>query len=129
LVHARLDATRTHRSKLRSVLLSDGKLLGNKASLENQIHQVTGIAIGALRGTPLVQFSIDERLSWTEKRETTVEEDAAYCLLGIFNIHIPLIYGEGRQNALARLQKEIEEKTRFSERHGMYIEDFIWTGR
>lgn len=47
-------------------------------------------------------------MSWAAKRETTCEEDAAYCLLGIFDIHMPLIYGEVRKKALIRLQKEIQ---------------------
>ncbi|PVH91150.1 hypothetical protein DM02DRAFT_367928 [Periconia macrospinosa] len=41
--------------------------------------------------------------------QTKRGEDAAYCLLGIFSTHMPLIYGEGRQSALKRLQKEIKE--------------------
>jgi Heterokaryon incompatibility protein (HET) len=86
----------------------DGKLLGDKRLLEQQIHQITRITIEALQGKPLAQFSIPDRLSWTERRETTVEEDAAYCLLGIFDIHMPLLYGEGRKKAMARLQREIQ---------------------
>jgi hypothetical protein len=43
------------------------------------------------------------------KRETKREEDAAYSLLGIFDIHMPLIYGEGRKKALVRLHKEIKD--------------------
>ncbi|KAK5077403.1 hypothetical protein PMZ80_011240 [Knufia obscura] len=85
----------------------EGKKLGDKMSLEGPIHQVTGIPIDALRGKPLAQFDEQERLSWTARRETTIEEDAVYCLLGIFDTHMPLIYGEGRQKALARLQREI----------------------
>ena len=46
-------------------------------------------------------------MSWTAKRETTIEEDQAYCLLGIFDVHLPLIYGEGREHAFRRLRKEI----------------------
>jgi KaiC/GvpD/RAD55 family RecA-like ATPase len=46
---------------------------------------------------------------WAARRETKREEDAAYSLLGIFDIHMPLIYGEGRKKALIRLQKEIQE--------------------
>jgi hypothetical protein len=38
-------------------------------------------------------------MSWAENRETKREEDKAYSLLGIFNIHMPLIYGEGMKNA------------------------------
>ena len=86
----------------------EGKKLGDKESLERQIHQITAIAIEALQGKPLPQFDVQERLSWTARRQTTVEEDAVYCLLGIFNIHMPLIYGEGQQKALARLQREMQ---------------------
>lgn len=50
--------------------------------------------------------SIAERMSWAAKRQTTRVEDIAYCLLGIFGVHMPLIYGEGRQ-AFIRLQQEI----------------------
>lgn len=87
----------------------DSEYLGSKKSREQQIHQITGIAVEALRGNHLSQFSTDERLSWAAERQTTVEEDAAYCLLGIFDIQMPLIYGEGRQKALARLQRKIRK--------------------
>jgi len=46
---------------------------------------------------------------WAEKRETTREEDKAYSLLGIFNIQIPVLYGEERENAFKRLQEEIDK--------------------
>jgi len=82
--------------------------IGNKKSLEQTIHDITGIPVEALRRRPLSEFRIEERLSWAEKRCTTREEDIAYCLLGIFNIYMPLIYGEGRENALARLEKEVK---------------------
>jgi Heterokaryon incompatibility protein (HET)/Zinc finger, C2H2 type len=87
----------------------DGRLLGDKMSLEPQIHDITGIAVQALQGCPLSQFSIDERMSWAAKRETTIEEDRAYSLLGIFGIHMSLIYGEGRENAFRRLRKKINK--------------------
>ncbi|RYP52195.1 hypothetical protein DL768_002637 [Monosporascus sp. mg162] len=83
--------------------------LGDKQSLEETLHEITGISIQALRGSPLSRFSVNERMSWAAKRQTKREEDAAYSLLGIFNIHMPLIYGEGRQKALNRLQKEIQD--------------------
>jgi Heterokaryon incompatibility protein (HET) len=87
----------------------DHILLGDKDSLEQQIHEITGIAIEALRGHPLQDFSIQERFKWVEKRQTTKEEDLVYCLLGIFNIYLPLIYGEGRTHAMGRLERRIEE--------------------
>ncbi|KAH8595108.1 heterokaryon incompatibility protein-domain-containing protein [Bisporella sp. PMI_857] len=43
----------------------EGELLGNKASLERHICEVTGIPVSALRGSPLSDFSVAERLSWT----------------------------------------------------------------
>jgi len=92
----------------------EGKRLGDKISLLQEIHGVTGVSIQALQGSrPLSQFSIKERMSWAKKRETKREEDAAYSLLGIFDIYIPLIYGEGRERALVRLQKEIKESLRY----------------
>lgn len=84
--------------------------LGDKKSLEQAIHGITRIPLDALRGDrPLHDFSVDERMSWAKDRKTTRHEDAAYCLLGIFDIHMPLIYGEGRKKALIRLRKEIQE--------------------
>jgi hypothetical protein len=84
--------------------------LGDKKSLEQELHQITGIALEALRGDrPLQEFSVDERMSWAKNRHTTRQEDAAYCLLGIFDVHMPLIYGEGREKALIRLRKETQE--------------------
>jgi len=74
--------------------------LGNKASLEQHIDDVTGIPVKALRGNPLSGFSVTERMSWADKRETTREEDKAYSLLGIFNVHMPLIYGEKKRESV-----------------------------
>jgi hypothetical protein len=55
----------------------------------------------------LWDFTIEQRFSWAEGRNTKREEDAAYCLMGLFDVHIPLIYGEGRQKAMRRLRREI----------------------
>lgn len=46
------------------------------------------------------------RMSWISKRRTSREEDMAYSLLGLFNVNMPLLYGEGRK-AFVRLQMEI----------------------
>ena len=54
----------------------------------------------------LCKFSIAQRLSWAASRQTTRLEDEAYCLLGLFNVNMPLLYGEG-QRAFRRLQEEI----------------------
>ncbi|KAL6415882.1 hypothetical protein AUP68_00088 [Ilyonectria robusta] len=54
----------------------------------------------------LDSFSIATRMSWASQRATTRTEDTAYCLLGIFNVNMPLLYGEG-DGAFRRLQEEI----------------------
>jgi hypothetical protein len=65
-----------------------GESLGYKESRVQQIHEITGIAVEALQGKPISQFSIADRMTWAARRETTREEDAAYCLLGIFGMSI-----------------------------------------
>jgi len=85
----------------------EGEHLGDKRTLEWQIHEITKIPIAALRGAPLSHFSVEERFSWAENREATRPEDTAYSLMGIFGVFIPLIYGEGRDNAFIRLRREI----------------------
>jgi hypothetical protein len=85
---------------------SNSNRLGDKKSLEGQLHKITGIPISALQGSPLYEFSFDERISWAQIRETKREEDKAYSLLGIFDISMPVIYGEGKENALRRLNRE-----------------------
>jgi hypothetical protein len=87
----------------------EGINLGNKKSLESKIRKITGIPVEALRGSNLSEFGIQERMSWIEKRETTREEDKAYSLLGVFDVFMPLIYGEGRNNAFKRLREEIDK--------------------
>jgi hypothetical protein len=90
----------------------EGKRLGDKRTLERQVHEITGIAVSALQGAPLSQFGVDERLQWGKNRQTMRKEDKAYSLLGIFDVHIPLIYGEGEDNALTRLQEEIDKPSK-----------------
>jgi hypothetical protein len=87
----------------------EGQRLGDKDSVERQIHEITGIPRTALQGAPLCQFNVQDRLSWTERRETKREEDKAYSLLGIFDVYIAAAYGEGFGNALRRL---LDENTR-----------------
>ncbi|KAI9778246.1 MAG: hypothetical protein M1839_008270 [Geoglossum umbratile] len=87
----------------------ESKQLGDKRTLERQIHEITRIAVLALRGTPLCEFGVEERLSWAKNRETMRKEDKAYSLLGIFDVYMPLIYGEGEENAFKRLRKKINK--------------------
>jgi hypothetical protein len=95
-----------------SFFSKEGAELGNRSSLERHIHEVTGIPGKALRGHNLSDFSVHERMLWAEKRETTRKEDKAYSLLGIFDVHMPLIYGEGRDKAFKRLREEIDKDSK-----------------
>lgn len=95
---------------------SDGGRLGSRRSLRREIHDITGIPVQALHGRSLKQFKIEERTNWIRGRETKREEDMAYSLLGIFDVFIPLIYGEGRESAFRRLEKAISDAgTRFDQ--------------
>ncbi|KFY26672.1 hypothetical protein V493_03943 [Pseudogymnoascus sp. VKM F-4281 (FW-2241)] len=80
--------------------------IGTKATLGQAIVERTGIDMEALNGGDLETFSIARRMSWAAGRETTVPEDAAYCLFGLFAVNMPMLYGEG-ERAFIRLQEEI----------------------
>jgi hypothetical protein len=88
----------------------EGKYLGSKSGLGPNVQSITGIPMAALSGTPLREFSIEERMRWVAGRNTKKKEDRAYCLLGIFDIFLPLIYGEG-DNAFKRLRDAIEQSS------------------
>ncbi len=81
--------------------------LGTKSSLSYLIQEITGVDEDILAHVrPLGSVSVARRMSWAACRSTTKEEDVAYCLMGIFGLHIPIIYGEGK-GAFIRLQEEI----------------------
>jgi hypothetical protein len=86
----------------------EGHRLGDRTSLEILLHDITDIALAALRNCPLDHFSTSERQQWAKNRTTTEEEDIVYCLLGVLGVSMPTTYGEGKESALRRLQAEIE---------------------
>ncbi|KAF2728204.1 HET-domain-containing protein, partial [Polyplosphaeria fusca] len=86
----------------------EGRWIGDKTSLELLVHKTTGIPVEALRNGPLDKFTIDERKGWAKNRNTTEQEDAVYCLLGILDVTIPATYGDGVERAWRRLQTELE---------------------
>ncbi|KIK99515.1 hypothetical protein PAXRUDRAFT_30465 [Paxillus rubicundulus Ve08.2h10] len=53
------------------------------------------IYVGHLRNSPLQSISISEKMRWASRRQTTRVEDVAYSLLGIFDVSMPIAYGEG----------------------------------
>lgn len=77
------------------------------AVLGFQISEITRIEFDFVVGIyPLSDASVATRMAWAAGRQTTRKEDRAYSLLGLFNINMPLLYGEGHR-AFERLQKEI----------------------
>lgn len=73
--------------------------------------ELTGIGQGWVQyGRSLESASVAQKMSWASKRVTTRPEDTTYCLLGLFDIHMPLLYGEGKE-AFIRLQHEIIRST------------------
>lgn len=85
----------------------DWLYISNKSLLAEQVHIITRIPTDMLTSKArLHDYSIAQRMSWASKRTTTRIEDIAYCLLGIFDVNMPFLYGEGRK-AFLRLQEEI----------------------
>jgi hypothetical protein len=106
--------------------------LGTKFNLADEITSATGIDQASLLVPgQLNQKSIAQRMSWAAKRRTTRPEDMAYCLLGIFGVTMPLLYGEG-QVAFFRLQEEImkysDDQSLFawSTSHGTQVQSGIF---
>ncbi|KAM0254902.1 hypothetical protein ACHAQJ_006339 [Trichoderma viride] len=95
----------------------DWELIGTRTSLKDVITKVFFIPDVMLTAHALGQrhnldgFSVAEKMSWAASRQTTRPEDMAYCLLGLFDINMPLLYGEGRVKAFKRLQEEIIKST------------------
>jgi hypothetical protein len=86
---------------------NDWTEIGTKLSLKGNLATITSIPVSVLIGEELPSNClVAECMSWASKRTTTRVEDTAYCLLGIFNVNMPLLYGEGSR-AMVRLQEEI----------------------
>jgi len=77
--------------------------IGDKRALLELIVKRTGIEKHILLGGDVMKCSVAQRMSWASERETTRTEDLAYCLLGLFGVNMPLLYGEGSK-AFLRLQ-------------------------
>ncbi|KAI5357718.1 Putative NACHT nucleoside triphosphatase, heterokaryon incompatibility [Septoria linicola] len=81
---------------------------GDCVSLEPDIASITKIPEPVLRNYDDCKgLTTEEKLAWIGARETTREEDLSYCLLGIFNVAMPVIYGEGADSARQRLLRKI----------------------
>lgn len=81
--------------------------IGEKQDLVDQLSSRTRIPRDVLINKVTPQScSIAQRMSWAAERKTTRVEDTAYCLMGPFNINMPMIYGE-EEKAFIRLREEI----------------------
>ncbi|KAL5373607.1 hypothetical protein DPSP01_012606 [Paraphaeosphaeria sporulosa] len=86
----------------------EGQRIGDKASLDELLYEITSIPLEALRNCPLDHFPIYERERWAKNRITKEEEDIVYCLLGVLGISMPTAYGEKKDSARSRLKAELE---------------------
>jgi hypothetical protein len=99
----------------------DWTFLSDKRSLRDELRAITSIPGKALLNFQPKDYCIADKMSWALGRQTTREEDLAYCLMGIFDINMPLLYGE-RTKAFWRLQEMIME---FS----TDLSIFLWNGQ
>ena len=80
--------------------------LGQKFVYYSFISRKTGILAEVLQTNNLSSASVAQKMSWASGRKKTRKEDKAYCLLGLFDVNMPLLYGEG-EKAFSRLQEYI----------------------
>ena len=99
-------------SQVRRFFASDWSEIANHEDLRHTISRSTGISQDVLEDRRLIPtVCLAQRMSWVSTRRTTRPEDMAYCLLGIFNISMPILYGEGLDKAFRRLQMEIMQSS------------------
>ncbi|KAK4143995.1 vegetative incompatibility protein HET-E-1 [Dichotomopilus funicola] len=88
------------------------RLLGTKSSLVKHVAKITGVEELALLEPRLIHnASVAQRMSWAAHRTTTKPEDLSYALLGLFEVNMPVLYGEGGDRAFLRLQEEIMKRS------------------
>ncbi|KAI1107574.1 HET-domain-containing protein [Jackrogersella minutella] len=92
----------------RHFFAADWSEIEDGSDLLEALSESTGISRKLLDDRDLLpNFCIAERMKWAAKRKTTRAEDIVYSLMGIFNVNLPVLYGEGIRNAFKRLQLEI----------------------
>lgn len=98
----------------RALRFYDGswRFRGTRDEHGRDLEAITGIDYSVLLGprhpeyVAPAEYSVADRMSWASSRRTKRTEDIAYCLLGLFGVHMPLIYGE-EMGAFRRLQEAI----------------------
>ena len=92
-----------------NVIFYDGdwQQRGTKSDLSEAIAEVTDVDRAVLLDDSLLRsLPVARKMSWAARRRTTRIEDIAYCMLGLFDVNMPMLYGEG-EKAFIRLQEEI----------------------
>lgn len=90
---------------------SDWSQIGTKRSLLPHLSSIIGIDQPALEHWGCLEdYSIARRMSWASEMTAFRTEDLAYALLGLFDVGMPIIYGEGGK-AFLKLQEEIIRDT------------------
>jgi hypothetical protein len=92
----------------------DGSLIGDRLTLGRIINSITGIHVNVLRGRPVAECTVEERLAWVRTRSTKRPEDQVYSLFGLFDVTMPLVYGEGKLRAFDRLYHEISRSGKWN---------------
>ncbi|KAL6704614.1 hypothetical protein ACN47E_008011 [Coniothyrium glycines] len=88
------------------------KSIGSRHDLAEEVSTITKIQTQYLSGNVklLRHASTARKMSWASGRKTKRVEDIAYSLLGMFDINMPLLYGEGTR-AFQRLQEHIIQQS------------------
>ncbi|KAI6107115.1 heterokaryon incompatibility protein-domain-containing protein [Pisolithus croceorrhizus] len=106
----------------------DWRFIGDKKHRAQTISSITRVPSRVLiHGLDAHRHSAAQIMSWAADRKTTRTEDRAYSLMGLFGVHMPMLYGEGK-NAFRRLQLEI---TRVTSDHSIFAwdrKDNGWSG-
>ncbi|KAH7120574.1 heterokaryon incompatibility protein-domain-containing protein [Dactylonectria macrodidyma] len=108
--------------RLLVMLAQDWSKLGYLDTISDLVSDITGIPEDALLNfQPSGSTSVGQRLSWVSNRITTRLEDIAYCMLGILDVNLTLLYGEGKK-AFLRLQEEL---IKVSDDHTLFVWSYM----
>ncbi|KAL4070100.1 hypothetical protein V8B97DRAFT_2047969 [Scleroderma yunnanense] len=85
----------------------DWQSIGDKRTLACTLEEITQVPSYILTdGLSTYRPCIAQIMSWAADRKTTRVKDRAYSLLGLLDVNMPMLYGEGNR-AFQRLQLEI----------------------
>jgi hypothetical protein len=95
----------------------DSVFIGDRNSMSEEISKWAEIPRQVIRKpSTRTEYSIEERLKWSRRRETRWEEDWAYGLMGLFGVRLTPDYGERRPAAEKRLREAIDRKAQADKR-------------